>query len=229
MKRFYKTVTTEQSGDVWHILLDGKAIRTPKKAMLAVPTEKLAVAVIAEWDAQVDKVVPAKMPFTRYVNSIIDHLSIHYETVIAEISAFGESDLICYRAQEPQDLSELQAAAWDPLLQWSHHHLKAPLLSVHSIMHKDQPESSLAILHELVAELSVWQLAPLHTLVSISGSLIIGLAVVHNHMNVDIAWTASRIDADYQIAKWGEDYEAQAVSALRLQDMQKAAEFLALL
>jgi chaperone required for assembly of F1-ATPase len=229
MKRFYKTVTTEQSGKDWHILLDGKAIRTPKKAVLAVPSEKFANALITEWEAQVETIVPAQMPFTRYVNSIIDHLSAHRETVIAEIAAFGESDLICYYAEEQQDLRELQATAWTPLLEWSKNHLKAPLHIIYGIMHKAQPESSLAMLHESVAGLSAWQIAPLHTLVTISGSLIIGLGVVHNYINADTAWKASRIDAEYQIAKWGEDFEAQAVSTLRFQDMKKAAEFLALL
>src|ERR1700680_658192 len=51
-RRFYKSVTVEAADAAHRVLLDGKTVHTPAKAMFAVPTRALAEALAAEWEAQ---------------------------------------------------------------------------------------------------------------------------------------------------------------------------------
>jgi chaperone required for assembly of F1-ATPase len=229
MKRFYTSVSVDSAGSEHRILLDEKPIRTPLKSILCVPTAELAHAIAAEWGAQATKINPATMPLTRHANTALDRVKAHRGAILKEIGGFGESDLLCYRATDPDELISAQAAAWDPLLAWSAKNLKAPLNIVHGIMHQSQAAQSLASLRRAVLVVDDWQVSPLHTLVSISGSLVIGLAVLHKAISADAAWAAAQVDALYQTAKWGIDDEAQAVAQRRHHDMIKAAEFLALL
>ncbi len=229
MKRFYKIVSIDGVDSENRILLDGKPIRTPLKSMLCVPTIELAQAIADEWDAQQAMINPASMPFTRHANTTIDRVKAHRAAIDQEISNFGESDFLCYRATDPEELIDAQSAAWNPLLAWSAKNMDAPLKIISGIMHQPQPKASLASLRRAVAAATDWQLSPLHTLVSISGSLIIGLAVLHKTITADAAWSASQVDALYQAAKWGIDDEAQAVAQKRHHDVIKAAEFLALI
>src|SRR5689334_14622693 len=72
-KRFYKEATIGEAGEGgFPVLLDGRPIRTPARRLLAAPTQALAQALAAEWNAQGDTIDPARMPLTRLANAIID-------------------------------------------------------------------------------------------------------------------------------------------------------------
>ena len=49
MKRFYKETAVDAGDGGFRVLLDGKPMRTPAKAVLVVPTQALAEAIAAEW------------------------------------------------------------------------------------------------------------------------------------------------------------------------------------
>ncbi len=229
MKRFYTEVTVGQDGSGHRVLLDGKPIRTPLKAPLVVPTAALAAALAQEWHAQTGVINPKTMPLTRHANTVIDHVTRHRAHVQAEIAAYAQSDLLCYRADAPTDLVAAQAASWDPWLDWAELQHAARLTVVTGIMHRLQPATAVARLTAAVASCTDWQLAPLHSLVTISGSLVLGLAVLHGACPAATAWAAAQADARYQASQWGEDAEAQEVAALRAADMAAAAEFARLL
>ena len=140
------------------------------------------------------------------------------------IAAYGDTDLICYRATEPEGLRERQAEAWDPLLAWSAEALGAPLTQVVGLMPQDQPPASLAALRAAVAREDAFGLVALHDLVTLSGSLVIGLAVARGAIAADDAWALSRVDEAWQAELWGDDAEAEAAAALRRTDFLRAAE-----
>jgi len=100
------------------VLLDGKSVKTPARNVLALPTEKLADAIAAEWRGQGDEVVATAMPLLRLANSVIDGVAANRDAVIAAVLRFGENDLLCYRAHQPPDLAARQREGWDPLLNW---------------------------------------------------------------------------------------------------------------
>ena len=110
MKRFYKQVSIAPVEGGFGVLLDGKSVKTPARNTLALPTEKLADAIAAEWREQGDEVVVTSMPLLRLANTAIDGTSANREDVINAILRFGENDLVCYRAHQPPDLAARQRA-----------------------------------------------------------------------------------------------------------------------
>jgi chaperone required for assembly of F1-ATPase len=80
-----------------------------------------------------------------------------------------------------------------------------------------------------VAALDPFPLTALHELVTLSGSLVLGLAVTRGALPPPQAWALSRIDEDWQAEQWGRDPEAEAAAAARRADFLRAAELLALL
>ncbi len=232
MKRFWSEVTVvaveagEAGAGGFAIRLDRRPVRTPAKAPCLLPTRALAEAVAAEWAAVEGVVDPAAMPLTRAANSAIDRVIPEREAVAAMIAAYGEADLICYRAPDPEGLARRQADAWDPLVAWVARALGADLVLAEGVVHVAHSPESLARLGAAVRVHGPWELTALHDLVSISGSLVIGLAVSHAHLDAATAWPLSRIDEDWQIEEWGEDDEAAAVAARRRADFANAARLL---
>ncbi|MEO1459225.1 MAG: ATP12 family protein [Pseudomonadota bacterium] len=230
MKRFWsetRVVAAEGAGFTVH--LDERPIRTPGRAELALPTRALAEALAAEWDAQTETVDPRAMPLTRAANTAIDRVLPERAAVAAAIAEYGESDLLCYRAPYPDELAAEQAAGWDPLLDWAAEALGARLATGAGVMHVAQPPAAVAALAAAVGRLDPWGLTALHELVSISGSLVLGLAVLEGRLAPAAAWRLSRIDEDWNIREWGEDAEAAASAARREADFHAAARLLTLL
>ncbi|MES2915464.1 MAG: ATP12 family protein [Pseudomonadota bacterium] len=211
-RRFWTTARTVPTEGGFAVQLDARPVRTPRKAPLILPTAALAEAVAAEWQAQGDKVDPTSMPFTRMANSAIDTVTAQFDLIAQMVADYGASDLLCYRAVDPADLIDLQAAGWDPLLEWAAEILGARLRVTAGIVHVAQAPESLSVLSGLVRAMTPFQLAGFHDLVAISGSLILALAVQRGRITADEAWRLSRLDEDWQASLWGEDEEAAEVA-----------------
>ncbi|WP_137110217.1 ATP12 family chaperone protein [Rhodobacter sp. SY28-1] len=224
-RRFWTTATAVPADGGFTVHLDGRPVRTPLKAPLVLPTPGLAEAVAAEWQAQEGTVRPETMPFTRTANSAIDKVAAQQAEVVEMLTAYGDSDLLCYRAEGPPELVARHAAAWDPLLEWAAVTLGAPLTATAGVIHIDQPGQSLAALEAQVSALTPFQLSAFHDLVAISGSLVLALAVTHGRLSAEEAWSLSRIDEDWQISLWGEDEEAAEIAALKRQAFLQADRF----
>jgi chaperone required for assembly of F1-ATPase len=230
MKRFYRDVNVvdgESAG--WCVHLDGKPIRTPGRTVLCLPTRGLADAVAAEWSAQVDTVRPASMPLTQLSNVALDQCRVRREEIVAAVAAYGETDLLCYRADGPDELSLRQARLWQPLLDWAVETFDAPLIVTAGILHQPQPAGSVQALTRAVGELDDWQLAAVQDAVGPAGSLILALALVRGRVTGDELFTLSQLDESFQIERWGEDAEAAQRRSRLKSDMAATARFVALL
>jgi chaperone required for assembly of F1-ATPase len=225
MKRFYKEVAVV-SGEVgYEIQLDGRPVRTPARAALALPTACLAEAVADEWRAQGETVDPRSMPFTGLANGAIDQIVPNRDSFAAGIAKYGESDLLCYRADGPAELIAREEAAWDPLLDWARRRYDVNFRVTHGIIPVDQPADTLERLDAAVMAYDPFMLAGLSTLVTLSGSLICGLAIVEGGQDADVVWAASEIDEVWEIEQWGEDADAAARSAKRRAEFSMARRF----
>jgi len=224
-KRFWTTASVVPVGDGFTVHLDGRAVRTPAKAALVLPTESLAREIAGEWDAQDGVIDPSAMPFTRSANAAIDKVAAQHEEVATLIAAYGDSDLLCYRSDGPEDLVARQCKAWDPLLDWAESDLRVHLTRTTGIIHHAQPAEALETLGNLVRNQDDFALTALHDLVSLSGSLIIGLAAQKGIEATDALWNVSRIDEDWQIEKWGADDEASALAQYKKQAFCHAKRF----
>lgn len=228
-RKFWSEVSVEPREAGFTVLLDGKGLHTPAKAPLTVPTAALAEAIAAEWRALGEEIDPERLPLTKSANSAIDRVSRNREAVIDAIAAYGDSDLLCYRAEEPEGLLAREAAAWQPWLDWAAEVLHAPLDPVEGVMHRRQAPASLAALRSEVARLSPLGLAALYDLVTLSGSLVLGLAVARDAIAALDAWEISRLDETWQAEQWGVDHEAALLAESRKAAFLRAEALLALL
>ena len=227
-KRFWKEARAEACEGGFTVRLDGRAVKTPAKAALVVPTRAMAEAIAAEWDAQSGEVRPDTMPVTRAANSAIDKIRAQRAEVVALLAAYGGSDLLCYRAAGPEALAERQAAGWDPLLDWAAEALEARLVVTRGVMPVAQEAAVLDRLQARVEGFGDFHLAGFHDLVAISGSLILALAVTEGRLGEAEAWDLSRIDEVWQVEQWGEEEEAAAHEARRRAAFGEACRFYAL-
>lgn len=211
-KRFWKAAEVTDADAGFSVTLDGRPVRTPAKAPLILPTRAMAAAIAAEWDAQIDKVDPFTMPVTRSANAAIDKVAIQHAEVADMLAAYGDSDLLCYRAESPQELADLEAAHWDPLLHWAAEALSVRLETRKGIMHLPQAPEAIETLRGKVHALTPFELAAFHDLVSLSGSLVLAFAAIQDHLPPEEIWTMSRLDEIWQEEFWGVDEEAQEMA-----------------
>jgi len=228
-KRFYKTASVaETEAGRFGIRLDGRPVRTPAKAELAVPSAELAQAIAAEWEAQGTHVDPATMPLTRLANSAIDGVAARADAVRADIVTYAGSDLMCYRAEATEALQRRQADAWDPVLVWASAALGADFVTGVGIMPVSQPDAAKTAIARAVEPLEPFALCAVHVMTTLTGSCLLALAHLHGRLTAEEAWAAAHVDEDWQIGKWGEDAEAKARRARRWTEMQAASQMLEL-
>lgn len=226
MKRFYERVNVEPADRGFAIALDGRSIRTPKKAAFNVPGQPLAEAIAEEWLRQGEDIVPDSMPFFRLANTAIDMIAPQRDAVVDNLAAYGDTDFLCYRAEDPADLVSRQHETWSPWLDWAHSHYGARLVTTNGIGHVAQDDGALASLRGAVNSHGIMELASLNDLVTISGSLVLALAISAGALDLPAAWAAVRLDNDFQAEKWGRDHEAEAHAAHLREDFEGAVQFL---
>ncbi len=225
-KRFWKTVSVEEADDGYTVALDGRLVKTPAKAALVVPSRGMADSIAGEWDAQTEKGVdPGSMPMTRSANAAIDKVAVQHAEVADMLAAYGDCDLLCYRADSPQALVQRQADLWDPALDWAAETLGVRLTVQTGLMHKPQDAEGQQHLAAQVHALSPFQLAAFHDLVSLSGSLVLGFATAKGWRDAESIWALSRVDETWQEEQWGADDEAQAVAERKRQEFLHAKRF----
>lgn len=228
-RRFWKSVSVREGGAGLEVTLDGRPVRTPAKAPLVLPSRSLAEAVAREWDAQAEEIRPHEMPLTRAANAAIDKVAVNRDAVAAMLAEYGATDLLCYRAEAPEGLVARQSKAWDPWLDWAEDELSAPLVRITGVIHAPQPVPSLQRLTEDVARHDAFEMTALHDLVTLTGSLVLGLAVSRGALSADDAWTLSRIDETWQEEFWGRDAEAHEMAEERRAAVVSAGRLLTLL
>ena len=231
MKRFYKETAVDAADGGFRVLLDGKPMRTPAKTMMVVPAEALARAIAAEWEA-----VPAGselnvtyLALTRLAATGLDRVASQRGKVVDDTAKYGASDLLCYRATEPESLVNRQHDAWQPLLDWAKERHGAELAVANGLTFVSQPHAALARLRRAVEAHSDLALSALFNLTHISGSLVIALAVSDGRLSAEDAFTTAQLDELYQIEKWGEDPIATKRHEGIRHDISAGARFLVLL
>ncbi len=236
MKRFYKETAVDRAADGdatpgWRVLLDGRPMRTPAKSVLVVPTEALAEAIAEEWRGVPEgaELNVSQLALTRLAATGLDRVAGQRGKVIEDTAKYGASDLLCYRATEPESLVQRQHAAWQPLLDWAKERHGAELAVASGLTFVSQPNAALARLRRAVEAHSDMALSALYNLTHIAGSLVIALAIAEQRLDAEQAFTAAQLDELYQIEKWGEDPIATERHAGIRKDMQAGARFLALL
>ena len=228
MKRFWTDVTVEPDESGWAILLDGRSLKTPARAALAVPTQALAEAIAEEWRSVGETVDPRAMPLTGLANAAIDRVAPDRQAFAQGLARYAEADLACYRVEGPRELVAQQELSWDPLLAWAQRRYDVDFETTCGLMHVAQPGATVERLSHAIATLDPFRLAALSPLVTIGGSLVAGLAVIEKAIGADEAWKAVSIDEQWQLDQWGPVAEAEKARDNPRRDFMAGARFLEL-
>jgi chaperone required for assembly of F1-ATPase len=232
LRRFYKEVTVQQRDGTFILLLDGRAAKSPGGNHLALPCLAAARALADEWSAQTESIDPAAMPLTRIVNSAIDGVACQLNATVDEIVRYAGADLVCYRAAEPRTLAEAQAAAWDPILAFAREKLGAHFICTEGVVFVEQPEPARAAVKEAIAHIAnsgqgaPFALAALQVMTTLTGSVLLALAVAYRELTPTEAWIATHVDEDFAMRAWGEDADALQRRARQWREMEAAAGLL---
>lgn len=226
-KRFYTEAAVKPETAGFAIELDRRPVKTPAKRTLVVPRHELAEAIAAEWQAQGERIDPATMPYTRLANSIIDGVAERAGEVVADLASYAGSDLLCYRAASPIRLAERQTNVWDPILDWADERLGTRFAVVEGVIHVAQDPEAIDAVRRWVAELDAFTLGGLHSVTTLTGSVIIALALLDGHLDTDAAWRAGSLEDHWSLEVWGYDADASDRLERRRNDFLAAAAFLA--
>jgi chaperone required for assembly of F1-ATPase len=232
MKRFWETAGVETSEQGYGILLDRQPMRLPGGAVLRVRGEALALAVAAEWEAagtaKGGEMSFTDTPLTRLAGTAQERIAPDRWPIVDAIARYGETDMLCYRAEGPESLVRRQQERWDPWLDWVARRYGAPLRVVAGVGPVKQHRGSIAALRAAVGRLDEYGLAGMGVAVPALGSLVLGLALAEGELDAVEAHELGALDELYQIEKWGEDAEAAARRASIAEDIAVAARFMAL-
>ena len=228
-KRFYTEAAAAAHASGHAVELDGRPIKTPKRTPLVVPTQALAAAIAAEWNALVDKIDPEQLPLTKIANTAIDGVTGREGEVHDDLVRFIGNDLLFYRADRQEGLAERQAATWDPILTWFADTFDATFKTTAGVMPIEQNVVAVARAASALSDETAMSLAPLHVMTTLTGSALLTIAHLKGHLTPDEIWHATHIDEDWQIELWGHDDEEQVRRAKRRAELQSAVDFLALL
>ncbi len=231
-KRFYKEAGIEEDGESFALTLDGRRARTPARNVLAAPSRELAAILAAEWNAQGEHIDPADMPLTRLINSALDGVAREIAATSAEIVKYAGSDLLCYRAGDPDALVLEQSEKWNPLLAWMRETIGARFNLAEGVVFVEQPPETLAAIAKAVDKVvdsgggAPLRAAALNVVTTLTGSAILALAVATGRLSTQEAWSIAHLDEDFQMRAWGSDAEALARRARRWREMEAAGQTL---
>lgn len=229
-KRFYKTAEAVPAGEGgWTVQLDGRPLKTPARAELAVPREALAHAIASEWAGQGERLDIAAMHLTRLANVAIDRTPGSRAALADEVARYCETDLVCHLAEGPSDLRARQEAAWREIRDWAGRALGVLLVPVEGVIAAPQPAASLDAARNHAMSLDAFRLTGLGFGCGLFGSALLALAVEQGRLGADEAFARARIDEDYQAEQWGRDDEAEAAAAARRKEAEALGHWFAAL
>jgi chaperone required for assembly of F1-ATPase len=229
VKRFWDRATVEepQADGGFIVLLDGKPVYLPGGALLRVDHRPLADAIAAEWDetAAGAALAPNLLPLTQLAATAQYSIAPAPAATARAIAAYGQSDLLCYRAETPAALARCQQEAWQPWLDWAVLRYDAMLRVTQGVTPVDQSPQALAALSRAVAAHDPHGLAALGVMVPVMGSLILGLAITEGRLDAEEAFRLSALDEVFQEEHWGHDPNAAARRASAGEEVRMAARY----
>lgn len=125
--RFYEKVGVEHVEDEqaqttkYVVTLDGKAVKTPGRTPVQLPTKAMAFAVAQEWDAQSYDIRPATMPIMTLASTALDLAhNTTTDEIVDEMLHYFHTDTVCYQvtADQQDKLATHQQKTWSPVREW---------------------------------------------------------------------------------------------------------------
>lgn len=226
MKRFYEATGIDAVEGGFRVLLDGRPLKTPARQTLILPVDGLARAVAEEWQAQGDEIQPDLMPITRLATTAYDRMPKLRTAAVDEVADYAQTDLVCYRAAQPDALVEQQEAAWQPALDWMAARYDIAFEVTEALLPIAQPETTLQRVRGVIDAIDDWPLIGVHGATTSLGSVVLALALWHGRLDAGQAADASLVDALFEIEQWGEERDATKRHEALRRDVEGTARFL---
>jgi chaperone required for assembly of F1-ATPase len=212
VKRFWDDVALIEDDGEFRVLLDGKPMHLPNGGVLRVGPPALARAIAEEWRVaggqKGGEMSFGDTPLTRIAGTARERIAHDKAPTADAIARYGETDLLCYRAEIPRELARLQAQSWQPWLDWAALSFDAPLRVTSGVLPVRQHHDSVRALRRIVGSYDPYLLAGLGIVVPALGSLVLGLALAEAKLNAAEAHALGALEELFQVEQWGEDAEA---------------------
>ena len=231
MKRFYKLVSSKKVPEGYAIFLDDKAIKTKSGKQLFAPTEEIANKIVQEWAEQKDVINPEIMPFTQILNTKIDRVSKERCSMNETVLKYIDTDLLCYCVSEPEELVQLQEEKWLKWRMWAEEEFSCKIEVTTGLAALSQPKKLHKQLKTYVEALNDDDFTVLQIIVSLSGSLILGLSVLKEAAGVQDVFEACFLEERfketlYDTEKYGLDPHMEIQQQAVLRDLQACTAYL---
>ncbi len=223
-KRFWSEVSVREMDGKYAVMLDDRELKTPYKNPLHLPSRALAEAVAEEWAAVDGEINPNIMPMTKMCNSAVERITQQREDIQNHLLEYLENDLLVYRASEPEALVKRQRA-WDEPMNWVQR-FGIQLHTTQGIMAIDQPAENNHHAREWIEKLDNYQMVSFYEYVVITGSFVLGMAVVEGEISAEKAFDLSRLDDDFQAETWGMVDVKKEERDQKLVEIQQAQTFI---
>lgn len=227
IRRFYREVAIQPVGTGWQVMLDGRGVKTVAGAPQIVPTQGLAQALAAEWAGQGEKIDPSSLPLRDMADYALDISGRDTAAAARALSAYGDTDTLCYRAHPDEPLFPRQIELWEPLIETFEKRYDVRLVRVSGVIHRAQDPAVLALLEARMRAQNAFVLAGLETMTRLAASLVTGLLAIETHEREGAIklWQAVCLEEEWQASLWGRDAEAEERRARREADFMRAWQF----
>ena len=229
MKRFYKDVTVKTSESGYQIRLDDRPVRSPAKAVVVLPSQALAKAVQAEWQAVEDEIQPEDMPLYSMAVTVTDRVTPQRQALADELTGYIHDDVLRYRSGDDLDLAARQIEMWDPWLSWAEQACGLRLPTTAGLMPVSADDAAELIVRNRLQPLADAQFGCLYRVATLSGSVVLGLAFQERQLSADDVFETAFLDELYQNSLWGTDEEAadrQVAIRSELKDVERFMDML---
>ena len=222
MKRFYKEASYRQDGDEFIVELDKKPVKTQSGRLLVAPSKTLAGSVVKEWEDQKETIDPESMLLTQLLNTAIDRSGPQRKEIEATVLKYMNTDLLCYRAPDPEELVTRQTEQWDPWMTWFDQHYGVKLLTTKGLDALTQPDEAHKRVLNYMQALDPHDFTVMHVVVSLSGSVILGLAFMEGELEPEEIFDLAFLEERYHGELAGEDEHGQDPAQKKAHDSVKA-------
>ena len=192
----------------YQLNINNKSLKTPDGNIIELPSMKLAKILLKDYESSFkSKPLNIVRPI-KITNTAIDKIKPNNIFYINEITDNLNNDMICYFANSPVELVDLQNKDWLPLINYMKSSYNIELIYTSKLFSINQKPDSLLKLKNILNEINIFKLSAIYTLSQITKSIIISLALVNNKISAKKAFENSNLEELYQISKWGKDEEA---------------------
>ena len=208
MKKFWEKVSIKKiSSDSFCVMLDKRILKTPLKRELVLPNLNLAQEIVKEWDQDSKNINTESMIFYGLISTSLDKIIDNKNLYINDILDYIDTDLICYRAENPKELVELQKNKWDPIIFLIENYIGTKVHVFEGVLPKKQDATVHNRLNNLIHQFDIFEISVLHRITNITGSIFLSLCVFKKDISKNEVFELSFLDELWQAENWGFDEE----------------------